>query len=224
MKINSIRKKYVKFIYADHNSSKIVTRKLNHCLANLDDNEYGLNIGSGESNFKSNVRNLDIYDDENIYYVSSAEKIPEKDNFFSLVISQESLEHIKNPTKALSEIFRVLKKDGIFYCQVPFIIGYHPGPTDFWRFTKEGIIEIVSSCGFHILESGITVGGATGYYRVSVEFFSTLFSLIIPKSYYLLKALFSLLFYPIKSLDYFFKFSKESDRIAGGYYVIAKKK
>ena len=136
MKINSIRKKYVKFIYADHNSSKIVTRKLNHCLANLDDNEYGLNIGSGESNFKSNVRNLDIYDDENIYYVSSAEKIPEKDNFFSLVISQESLEHIKNPTKALSEIFRVLKKDGIFYCQVPFIIGYHPGPTDFCRFTK----------------------------------------------------------------------------------------
>ncbi len=219
----SLRKKFVKYIYADHNNSIIVKRKLKECINKIGINEYGLNIGSGDTNLGKNIRNLDIFSGKSIYYKASAEKIPEIDNFFSLVISQESLEHIQNPRLAVKEIYRVLKKNGLFYCQVPFIIGYHPGPTDFWRFTKEGLNEIISSQGFKILESGITVGGGTGFYRISVEFFATLLSLILPKTYFIFKGIFSLIFFPIKYFDIVFKYSKQADRIAGGYYIIAKK-
>ena len=44
-----------------------------------------------------------------------------------------------NSTEAIKECYRILKNDGKIYFQVPFIVGYHPGPTDFYRFTKEGI-------------------------------------------------------------------------------------
>lgn len=45
-------------------------------------------------------------------------KIPFKDNFFQTIISNCVLEHIENLNKALSEIYRVLKKDGYFLTTV----------------------------------------------------------------------------------------------------------
>jgi hypothetical protein len=103
------------------------------------------------------------------------------------------------------------------------MIGFHPGPNDYWRFSKEGIIELVKRGGLKVLSSGITVGGGSGYYRVSVEFWSILFSFGKPPFYKPIKALFATLLYPIKWLDSFFDRSPEKDRIAGGYFVIAQK-
>jgi SAM-dependent methyltransferase len=139
------------------------------------------------------------------------------------VISQEVLEHVKEPAVAMSEIKRVLKKNGKCYIQLPFIIGFHPCPNDYWRFTKQGIVALVEASGLKVIEVGETVGSATGFYRVSVEFLSILFSLFIPKAYKIMKALFSLLLYPVKWLDPLLRLSKESERVSGGYYVICIK-
>jgi len=42
-----------------------------------------------------------------------------KDNSFDAVISAETLEHIPNPEKALLEMTRVLKKDGLIFLRFP---------------------------------------------------------------------------------------------------------
>lgn len=223
MKLKRIRSFFVKMVYADHNRSRNVVRSINRCISELPSDGVGLNLGSGSINFNKKIRNLDIYPGKNIYYVARAESIPEKDNFFDLVITQEVLEHVQDPFKAMNEIFRVLKPNGILYCQLPFIIGYHPGPTDFWRFTKEGIEEIIKRNGFEINEVGISVGGATGFYRICVEFFSVLVSIILPPFYHIFKAFFAIFLFPIKWLDIFVDLSSQKDRIAGGYYIIAKK-
>jgi SAM-dependent methyltransferase len=223
MNFKNIRFRFVQLIYADHNYSSIVKIKIKECLSELRSDDIGINIGAGTTNIHKQIRNLDIFPGEKIYYVAKAESIPEKNDFFSLAISQEVLEHVADPNLAVSEIFRVLKKGGKFYCQVPFIIGYHPGPNDFWRFTKEGLVTLLSNAGFEILEIGIAVGAGTGFYRIAVEFFAGLYSIFIPKFYFLFKALFAIAFYPIKFLDFLFKFSTQKDRIPGGYYVIAKK-
>jgi SAM-dependent methyltransferase len=223
MDLKKIRFKIVQFIYADHNRSSVVQSKLKHCLSELNSHDIAINVGAGATNIHPQVRNLDIFSGENIYYVAKAESIPEVDNYFNLAISQEVLEHVENPILAVNEIHRVLKKGGKFYCQVPFIIGYHPGPNDYWRFTKEGIVVLLKNAGFDIIEVGVAVGSGTGFYRILVEFFATLFSVIIPNLYIFFKGIFAFCFYPVKFLDYFFKFSNQRDRIPGGYYVIAKK-
>jgi SAM-dependent methyltransferase len=223
MQLKKIKSKFVKLFYADHNQSRIVKKIINECLSQLGDGEFGINIGAGSTNLHKRVRNLDIFEGENIYYVAKAESIPEKSDFFNLAISQEVLEHVENPELAVREIYRVLKVGGIFYCQLPFIIGYHPGPNDYWRFTKEGIIQLLEKEGFIIEDIGISVGGATGYYRISVEFFAGLFSIFIPKIYHIVKAIFSIFLFPIKYLDLLFVYSVQKDRIPGGYYVLAKK-
>jgi ubiquinone/menaquinone biosynthesis C-methylase UbiE len=41
---------------------------------------------------------------------------------FDLVVHSDTLEHISNPTKALAECHRVLKKDGLCIFTVPIIV------------------------------------------------------------------------------------------------------
>ena len=58
-----------------------------------------------------------IGEHSNVYYeVVNAEELPYEDERFDIVIANMMLYHIPNLDKALSEIRRVLKKNGIFYC------------------------------------------------------------------------------------------------------------
>lgn len=58
------------------------------------------------------------------------------------------LEHIYNHGFLLSEIGRVVKPGGIVIGAVPFLVGYHADPHDFWRYTSESLKNIFGSRGF----------------------------------------------------------------------------
>ena len=170
------------------------------------------------------VRNLDIVDGEGVDYVADiSQNIPLPDDSVDVILTQEVLEHVANPLVAMREISRVLRPGGTLYLQVPFIIGYHPGPNDYWRFTREGIVQLAESSGLRLRETGRALGPATGYYRISVEFWATLLGIRSRRTYLLSKGGLSVLLYPIKFMDRFMNVALEADRIAGGYYVIADK-
>ena len=223
MMISKLRRFYVSLVYADHNRSERVRKTLHNILKNQNEDSFILNIGSGQDRIVPNVKNLDIIPGPSVDYVGSAESIPLDDETVDLIVTQEAFEHIQNPDKAINECFRVLRRGGVIYFQVPFIIGYHPGPTDFIRFTKEGVEEFLTRAGFSIEQMDITVGGASGYYRISVEFFAILISGPLNFLYIPAKGLFSLILYPIKWLDFWFNLSSQKDRIPGGYFAIASK-
>jgi len=76
--------------------------------------------------YKNNeVYGLDIYDpkDEKLYpnqFVGNIEDgTPFKSSFFDTVFMGEVIEHLACPGKALGEIYRVLKKDGVFILDTP---------------------------------------------------------------------------------------------------------
>jgi len=220
-----IKQSFIRHIYADHNNSSAVKRAVADLLHILDSDIHkkGLNIGSGYSKIHKQISNLDIMDGPFVDYVSDGHSLPFPNDSFDLILAQESLEHFEDPFRAVCEVYRVLRPQGFFYVQVPFIIGYHPGPTDFWRFSKEGIRKLVEQAGFNCESIGISVGPATGLYRVLVEFIATFFALVCEKSYLPVKGVSALLFYPIKMLDLILMKSPQCDRIAGGYYAIARK-
>ena len=221
--LDTIKSLFIKKIYGNHNDTKNVKHAIKYVLGKMPADGVGLNIGAGFSKIDPKIRNMEIFEAPNIDFVGSVENIPLADEELDVVITQEVLEHVKSPFKAMNEIHRVLKIGGMAYIQLPFIIGFHPCPNDYWRFSKEGIEVLVQTSDMKIIESGITVGSATGFYRISVEFFSILFSVPIPSIYKLLKAILSILFYPIKLLDPILACSNEKDRVAGGYYIICQK-
>lgn len=223
MKLNQLRSSFVGFVYTDHNRSFRVRQAIAQVLATMPSNGFGLNVGAGHTRLDPRVRNLDIFAGPNIDYVGRAESIPLPEASVDLVLTQETLEHVADPFKAIQEIHRVLKPGGTLYLQLPFIIGYHPGPTDFWRYTREGIIRLVESSGLECKQVGVAVGASTGFYRIAVEYFAILLSVPVPPLYIPLKAFFAVALYPIKMLDSLTAHSRQIDRIAGGYFVIACK-
>ena len=54
------------------------------------------------------------------------EEIPFPDNYFDVVFSIETLEHLKEPEKCIKEIKRVLKNNGQFILTMPNATGYFP--------------------------------------------------------------------------------------------------
>ena len=219
----SFRERFVAAVWATHSRSPRIRESVNKVLGELRDGARGLNVGAGPTALHPAVVNLDIVPGPAIDVCAAAGSLPFPDEAFDLVMSQEVVEHVPDPFQALREMRRVLRRGGTLYFQVPFIIGYHPGPTDFWRFTKEGVSEIVSQAGFERPEVIVAVGPGTGFHRIAVEFFATFASALWAGLYFPVKAVTAILLYPIKWLDPVLNRSSQADRIPGGYLVICKR-
>lgn len=72
-------------------------------------------------------------------------------NTFDCVLSSQVLEHVTSPQLYLREARRVLKRGGSLVLSTHGIWPYHPDPTDFWRWTVEGVQTEIQRAGFEIL-------------------------------------------------------------------------
>jgi len=72
------------------------------------------------------------------------------DNSIGLVLNLESLEHIPSPQKAIDEIHRVLRPNGLLILTTVMHFKIHRAPKDYWRFTPDGIEFLLSR--FKILD------------------------------------------------------------------------
>lgn len=77
-------------------------------------------------------------------------RIPTADESFDGVLSSQVLEHVGAPRLYLSEAFRVLKPGGSLILSTHGIWPYHPDPTDFWRWTKDGLVREIEQAGFEV--------------------------------------------------------------------------
>lgn len=91
--------------------------------------------------------------------VLDAHSIPYQDKSFDAVVAQAVLEHVQDPHKCAAEIFRVLKKDGIVYSEIPFMQQVHGGAYDFTRFTQSGHRRLFRQ--FEELKSGACAGAGS---------------------------------------------------------------
>jgi predicted O-methyltransferase YrrM len=55
----------------------------------------------------------------------------------------DTLEHVESPSKAMSEVHRVLKPDGILIMSSVMNFPIHDYPLDYWRFTPEGFRSLL---------------------------------------------------------------------------------
>jgi len=78
--------------------------------------------------------------------------LPYSDASVDAILAFNVFEHIFNYSNLLSEIRRVLKPGGRVYGAVPFLVGYHPDPKDFWRYTGSALQNIFKSAGFNGIE------------------------------------------------------------------------
>ncbi|MEJ1237887.1 methyltransferase domain-containing protein [Chryseolinea sp. T2] len=90
-----------------------------------------------------------------------AEDLPMQSQSSDVVLSNQVLEHVINPEKAVNEVFRVLRPGGFIVGSVPHISPVHLEPYDFRRFTDLGVQKLMMDAGF----SEIEVFGNGSIYR-----------------------------------------------------------
>jgi SAM-dependent methyltransferase len=118
-----------------------------------------LNAGAGWRDLSylvdGQLINQDIYYPEetrnNISIYSPLHIIPVNDHFFDTIVCIGVLEHTENPEEIMKEFYRVLKPHGHLILDIPFLQPEHLCPTDFQRYTKDGMIKLANRHGFSIL-------------------------------------------------------------------------
>jgi SAM-dependent methyltransferase len=84
--------------------------------------------------------------------------LPFADRSFDAVLAFNLLEHLYHPEMVLNEARRVLRPTGRVIVWVPFLVGYHPSPEDFFRYSESSLRRKFDDAGFESIEVA-TVGG-----------------------------------------------------------------
>jgi len=72
---------------------------------------------------------------------------------YDIIIAEQVFEHIEDPASAADNIYKMLRKNGLFLITTPFLIKYHPSPLDLWRWSKDGLRVFLEKQGFETVET-----------------------------------------------------------------------
>jgi SAM-dependent methyltransferase len=114
----------------------------------------GMELIAGDDSIE--LVELDVAFGPRCSLISDAHDIPFHDGVFDGVVIQAVLEHVLDPHRVVSEIHRVLKKDGLVFAETPFLVPVHGGAYDFNRFTALGHRRLFRA--FEEMESGVASG------------------------------------------------------------------
>lgn len=150
----------------------------------------------------------------NIQIYSPLHQIPVASNFFDAILCIAVLEHVENPEEVVPELYRVLKPGGHLILEVPFLQPEHKVPTDYQRYTKDGLVRLVSHHGFSVEQiKGLFTVYHTLYWQVYLWL-----HLKKTMTYLILRVILlrPLLWSARRSTTY-------SDKLASGFQLIATK-
>lgn len=74
--------------------------------------------------------------------------LPQASGSVDTLICANLLEHIYHHARLLAEMRRVLSPGGELIGFVPFWVGYHPDPHDYFRYTREALEKLLAEAGF----------------------------------------------------------------------------
>ena len=191
-------------------------------------NTYVVNMGSGVesfykkifSSFKSLIR-IGIPHSGYVNAYGDAMALPLKSDSVDLFISSSVIEHLSNPEKAVSELFRTVKPGGLVYAEIPFIGAYHMAPNDYQRYTISGIEALFSRHGFFLENKGICSGPVTALVLLIQH--AIVEAMPIGSIQFLLRVILTWVFHPLKYLDYFFSRLKWGEYLACNFFYLGRK-
>ena len=220
---DAVYRRFVHGIYARHNEAPRVKAAVAETLRELDAGGRGADLGCGPNKLHPRLLRVDLMPEGKPDCRADLHHLPFRDGALRVVISREVFEHLADPWAAAREVHRVLEPGGLLYLQTPFIIGRHAGPDDYWRFTRQGLEQLLGQSGLRLERLETSVGPGTGIYRIAVEFVAALGAAVTPRAYLPAKAAGALVCAPLRWADHLRGPRSEADRIAGGFLALARK-
>ncbi len=114
-----------------------------------------LDFGAGGSPYKSlfpnaNYQTADLQGSCADFTIDEDGYVNAPDQAFDMVLSTQVLEHCRWPDRYLFEVKRVLKKEGRLVLSTHGLFEEHACPSDFYRWTADGLRTVVETNGFKV--------------------------------------------------------------------------
>jgi SAM-dependent methyltransferase len=88
--------------------------------------------------------------------------LPFRDGAFDAALNIVTVEHLREPARALREIARTLGPGGVLLLAAPQEWEIHQAPHDYFRYTRYGLAYLLESAGMKVVE----MRPAGGYFRL----------------------------------------------------------
>jgi len=102
------------------------------------------------------------WDYSRIDVLADLTELPFRAGAFHAAINIVTLEHVREPARALAEIARTLEPGGRFLLAAPHEWEVHQAPHDYFRYTRYGLQYLLEQAGFKVVE----VRASGGYFRL----------------------------------------------------------
>lgn len=176
------------------------------------------NLGSGSRRLAPHIINVDCMPIPGVDIVADVTQLPFKEAALDGVISEAVLEHVKNRQAAFGEMRRILRQGGYLSIIVPFIVGYHPSPDDFYRWTRQGLAAELE--GFRIEQMRVRSGPTSAFLWIAQEWLAMVLSFNCEILYYLVWMLLMVVTFPLKYLDWLIGRYKMAWKIAATFHCL----
>ena len=157
---------------------------------------------------KVRISTVDIDPNSKAEVITDLNKsFPFRSGLADIILAFNVVQYLENPKLFFYEGSRVLKSQGVMYCNFPFVSPIQDHPTDLYRYTPSSIKLLVKDSGFNVV--GLIPYG--GRFSGVVSLFDHNLSLVVKPFLYIGALL----------LDYFDRESKECPL---GYLTILSNK
>lgn len=181
-----------------------------------------INLGSGPKTIDKTFKNIDLFQYSSVDLVADVTKVPLESGSVSMIVCDNVLEHVLDPDRASLEMHRLLKNGGFAYISTPFLYPFHSSPSDYRRWTTEGLRALFRD--FEVIEVGVRSGGFSTLNAFLVSFFASLLCFGSSRIYHLLSDVLIFVFFPIKYLDVLANHLPYAEHTASVLYCVVRKK
>ena len=113
---------------------------------------------------------VDVVENPAAELLGPVEALPVEDASFDLVLCTQVLEHCDDPSAAVRELRRVTRQGGRVLASTHGVQVYHPSPTDYWRWTHEGLRKLFAGQSWSSLDVTPAAGTASGLAMLTATF------------------------------------------------------
>lgn len=180
-----------------------------------------VHLGSGNTRFHKDILNLDIIGYGNVNIIADITKIPLQSGSVDAVILDSVLEHVKQPDVVTKEVLRILKPQGNLFVSIPFMMGFHACPDDYYRWTEEGAKILLQD--FKILKLKAEGGPTSALLWIFQEWLSLVLSFGIKPLHIFWYIFLMVTTWPFKYLDIVLNKYEYQNKISSAFIIICKK-
>ncbi len=191
-------------------------------VATLEPTKLVLHAGSGTRRVGGNSVNVDLFPFPGVDIAADLTELPFKNDSFDAATCDQVLEHVPDPHVVANELHRVVKPGGLIHVASPFVFPWHPSPSDYTRWTQEGLVSLFPTC--EVMKQGVGAGPFSAMNAFLAAFLATVLCFGSRKLQGVLQYFFLVLLIPVKLFDIVFAYLPGAELCAANFYLVVRKR